>query len=297
MAKAYNKSLINMRSVGSMKRLRYVELAIFLCLSLTFIQSVSAYDSGQYEFSITPPSGWQVEENPSEMVVVAFVDPSLTSGASINIVVKEGVEASMEDWTNADTEYITTYLSSIFDNFQLLFNGQRIVNGVNGYEFICTTSINGVEMKMEQVIFTGNGKMYVITCTALSSEYSSKVVDFTQCIESFKINSLASASPNSNITNSSDSGYGLIIGLIVLIVVLLVVSIIVVLKREKMATNNSNYPINNNQQTTPPPPKYNQPNISIETKQVDTPNFCRYCGKTTKTDTVFCESCGKRLTD
>lgn len=276
--------------VGSMKLL-CLGVVVFIILSFFLIEPVICYDNTEYDFSIAPPSGWQVQEEPSEMIAVMFIEQS--SLASVNVVIQDGVEISIEEWTDADTDYYESYLSSNFDNYNLLFSGQRYVNQMPAHEFVYTASVEGVDVKGKQIMLSENDRLYVITCTALLTDFTIKVATFEECIQSFRILSFAAPSPKVEV---GDLNLVLIITLVVVMVVI-VISMVLLLKRKNKNVSNVNYSINADASSIQTQTSHNQSSVNIEAKNEDTPNFCRYCGKETKIGTVFCEKCGKRLVD
>ena len=254
------------------KTICIILLTSFFFVSI-LIQSVSAFDNIEHNFTITPPSGWTTDELEG-IIVVMFLEPSFHTGASINIAVEEthGTLAQYIDGAKS-------YVEDLFDDYVIVSEGSRIVGGMDCYNMVATYVYEGVELKASQFIFLESGKAYVITCSSFSSEYTSLLLDFENCVDTFRIGDSSSG------TTSGDNT--LIIGLIIAVIVLAVAVLLAVILLRKRKTES---PVMTNELA-------NAPATDVRVEATTNPRFCRFCGAETKVDTVFCENCGKRLGD
>jgi hypothetical protein len=151
-------------------------------LSISFVtQSAYAYDSTEYGFSIDKPQGWNLIEEEGIAVVFSDLNVAIT-GASINVVVQE-TSLSLSDYVEGSKQSV----ASEHVNYVLESEGSRTVEGREGYELESTFTQTGLGIQIKQVIFVENGKGYVITVSAVASQYYKVLEIFEQTIESFRI--------------------------------------------------------------------------------------------------------------
>ena len=235
---------------------------------------VNAYDNNEYGFSITPPSMWSlIEDTGVPTVVVGFGKTEST--ASINVAVVE-ISATLSEVS----ESIKDYLSDYFDDFSLVYETRRFIGGLECYEIEYTCTQLGFKLKNRQVVFMENEKEFVITYQALESEYSDYLSDAENSISSFRV-----IADSSNI--SSDKTM-LIIGVIVASVILLTLPLAIFFLRKKQKPES---PIESIDST------YDVPTIKFDTIEVRHAKSCRHCGTEINRDAVFCEKCGKEVSE
>ena len=245
-------------------------------LSITFlIESIYAYDNVKYGYSISPPNGWTVDENP-DLTSVTFNPPPAYAGASFSVIVDDSEGFTAVQIATAARQM----LPLVFNNFTLLGESARTVGELNGYKLEYTVIQGIMELRLAQVIFVKNAYQYVLTYGGLSTQYDALVPDFESSVNSLQITavsptptgslidiaetstpsptasptSLPTASPTSSPTASpSDSGFGflnstnmILIGVGIVIVVLVVVSLFLFLRKRQP-------PKGSIAGTTPPP--------------------------------------------
>ena len=256
-----------------MKKLLYVFLFSLILGSLLLTESTFAYENAEYNFTINTPSMWEIDEDTGiELVLVTFIEPD--SRASINIVIEE-TRGTLLDYIEGSK----VGLAGSFDDYVLVYEGSRVIGGLDCYEIVSTwTESDTLELKMKQIIFVEDGIGYVLTCGSLESDYSTYLVDFENSVTSFRITSDSATSPL-NLDSLIIIGF-VIIAIIVLLLVLFM------FRRTKNVQSSIQQPDSG----------YSSPEIAdVKVNVGSSPKFCRHCGAETKIDTVFCDNCGKRL--
>lgn len=213
-----------------MKRMRktvYVVPILLILLTSILAQSAFAYHNVEFDFSITPPSGWIIEEQEGKLAVL-FTDPSSITGASIDVGVEE-VAGSISQYIEASK----ISLQNTFSNYVLVSEDVDILGDMEFYQITSTYTTNGEEMKMSQFIFIEGEKSYVVTCRSLSSYYVDSISNFENCVTSFRIGDSSPDTPDTtDISDTSDTtsaDYTLIIGLIVAGVIFAVAVLLVIM--------------------------------------------------------------------
>lgn len=146
------------------------------------INPIFGYENNEYGFSIEAPSGWAVNEDTGiALMVVMFTDPS--SGSSINVVVEETIGTLIPYVESSKNSLVTT-----FEDFILLSEGTRVIGGMTCYELVYTYELQGMNLKGKQIYFIESGKAYLITCTALETQYVNSLIAFENCLATFRIN-------------------------------------------------------------------------------------------------------------
>jgi hypothetical protein len=183
------------RQAAILRKTLFSVLLIMVLSTFFSTQSIFAYDNAN-GFSINPPDGWSVEE-PTEIIAVQFTEPSI-DGSSINVAVEE-TQSSLSQVISSTKPT----LADAFENYTLVSEGSRVVNGLEGYELVATFEYEGRLLKAKQVYFVEVGKEFVITCAAIESLYENSLSDFENTISSFRITDSQQEVPTDN--NSSDS--------------------------------------------------------------------------------------------
>ena len=190
-------------------------LLFMILATLLLIQSAYAYYNSEHDFSITPPTGWMVEEQ-TGVISVMFADYSSSSGATVVISVEETRLTLSEYTASAKLE-----LNNTLDNWQLLSEGSRVTGGLDCYEIVSTWNYSGIGMKTKHAIFVENEKAFVLSCASLKGEYVNSALEFENCLASFKIGEEASKTVDNN----------LIIIIVVVVVVIIIVAILMLRKK------------------------------------------------------------------
>jgi hypothetical protein len=194
------------------------------------VQLVYAYSNTAYGFSMTPPSGWTVNEGVSGTVVM-FVGPVIPeTGGNININVVAG--NTNETLSEAISSIKASYPTD-FTNFSEVSESSRTIGGMNAYEIVYTWSQGGNDFEDKQVFFVQSGQDFIITCTALPTNYATYSSTFEQSIQTFQL---------------SPAGIPLTTILVVIAIIIVVIVVIVAVARSRK--NPKSEPM----QPPPPPP-------------------------------------------
>jgi hypothetical protein len=205
---------------GNLRKIISPVLLFMILATLLLIQSAHAYYNSENDFSITPPTGWMVEEQ-TGVISVMFADYSSSSGATVVISVEETRLTLSEYTASAKLE-----LNNTLDNWQLLSEGSRVIGGLDCYEIVSTWNYSGLGMKTKHAIFVENEKAFVLSCASLKGEYVNSALEFENCLASFKIGEEASKTGT-----TFDST--LIIIIVVVVVVAIAIAAILMLRKKQ----------------------------------------------------------------
>lgn len=188
------------------------------------IQLAHAYNNTTYGFSITSPAGWAVNEGVSGTVVmfVGPVIPETGGNININVVVGNTTETLSEAISSVEAAYPTD-----FTNFSLVSESSRNIGGLNSYEIVFKFSQEGNDFKDKQIFFIENGQDFIITCTALPSNYDTYLPTFEQSLQTFQLTS------PSSLTQQPTAGIPYTILLVVVAIVIVVIVVIVAVARSR----------------------------------------------------------------
>ena len=186
----------------------------FAVLASMLVSSAYAYNNDTYGFSITAPGGWTYSEGVSGTVVIFYgpTMPETGTDVNINIVAATTSETLSEVISSVKASYPTD-----FSSFSLVSETSRIIGGLNSYELVYTLSDSGNDFKQKQVVFIENGEGFIITCTAIPSNYDTYLPTFEQSIQTFQL------------TSSAPGEFPILIGLVVVAIVIVVVIVVVVI--------------------------------------------------------------------
>lgn len=217
-----------------MRKTVYIVPTLLILLTSILVQSAFAYYNVEFDFSITSPSGWIIEEQEGKLAVL-FTEPSSISGASIDVGIEE-VFGTVSEYIEASKFSLQT----TFSNYVLVSEDIGLIGGRDCYQIVSTYTMDGAEMKMSQFIFIEKEKSYVVTCRSLSPHYIDLASDFENCVASFRIgDSSSDTTDTTDTTDTSDTtstDYTLIIGLIVVGVIFVVAVFLVIIFLKKKRT-------------------------------------------------------------
>lgn len=193
-------------------------LGIVFILAITFQVSVFAsvesnpYVDSKNQFSINPPSGWTVDSSGSFGTVVILYGPT-DSNFRINMnVVVEATSLSLTDYVSA----AKSQLSSGLTNYQLVSESSTTIGGVTAYELVNTFTQGSYSIEDKQDILVQNQKAYVITSTALQTNYATYQPAFDESVQTFKLT--GTAFPWTIIIIGAVVAGGLVVGLTMFLV-------------------------------------------------------------------------------
>lgn len=134
-------------------------------------------------FSISAPSGWKVQKNPQQGVLVIFSNPN-EPGNTINIVSESTQGMDLQEYVDVNKEQIQSLLA----NYTLVDDEEVDLNGQAGYIIGGTFGQEGSMVKNKQLIVVKNNKAYVVTATSAEDMWpeSEEVMDAS--LMTFKAN-------------------------------------------------------------------------------------------------------------
>jgi DcrB-like protein len=143
----------------------------------------NAYVNSNNQFSINPPSGWTVDSSGVYGTTVVFYGPTDT-GFRINMnIVVESTSLSLSAYVSASKAQLYSSLT----NYNLVSEGAKTIGGLNGYELVGTFTQGAANIKNKQDFLVQNGKAYVITSTALQSNYDTYQPAFDESVQTFQL--------------------------------------------------------------------------------------------------------------
>lgn len=168
-------------------------LASVLILAITFNVSVFAsvnpnpYVDSKNQFSINPPSGWTVDSSGAFGTVVILSGPT-DSNFRINMnIVVEATSLSLSDYVSAAKSQLSTGLT----NYQLVSETSTTIGGVAAYELVNKFTQGSYSIEDKQDILVQNQKAYVITSTALQTNYATYQPAFDESVQTFNLTGTA----------------------------------------------------------------------------------------------------------
>lgn len=172
------------------------------------------YHNEKYGFSIQPPSGWTVDESGLMGTAVIFIGPTKEDfTVNINILVEDAQGMTLDEYISASKPQ----LSQILTNYQLVSEGSKVIGGLDTYALVYTHTMGVFDLEVKQVALLEDDKAYVITFTALQSNYDEYLPAFEASVETFKIE------PKMNQL--------LVVGIIVVVVIIIGVVAVLYIRR------------------------------------------------------------------
>ena len=169
--------------------LSIIPVVVLLLVALMFDASVfasvdsNAYVNSNKRFSINPPSGWGVDSSGAFGTSVVFYGPTEANfRVNVNIIV-ESTSLTLSAYVSA----AKTQLSQGLTNYYLVSEGPKTIGGVDAYELVNTFTQGAFSIKDKQTILVQNQKGYVITSTALQSNYDTYQPAFDESVQTFKV--------------------------------------------------------------------------------------------------------------
>jgi DcrB-like protein len=193
-------------------------LASVFILTITFDASVFAsvnsnpYVDSNNQFSINPPSGWTVDSSGAYGTAVILYGPT-DSNFRINMNIIVGATSlSLSDYVSTTKSQLSTGLT----NYQLVSETSTTIGGLAAYELVNTFTQGSYSIEDKQDILVQNQKAYVITSTALQTNYATYQPAFDESVQTFKLT--ASAFPWTIVIIGAVIAGGLAVGLAIFFV-------------------------------------------------------------------------------
>ncbi len=170
-----------------MRKIFFITLLVLLLSGS--ISSVHAYTNAQYSFSIDPPSGWIVDDDVTYAAVCFYGPIDQDFRVNVNIQV-EPTSASLAQYISSSKLQLQT-----FDNYQLLSEESRTINGVDAAELVFQFSISGQREIVQEKIVASlvNGKAFTIIYAALPTTYQTYLNAFESSVQTFKVEAASAA--------------------------------------------------------------------------------------------------------
>lgn len=247
-------------------------VSLFLLSSLFLIQSAEAFTNETYNYSITPPSGWDRDTSNTSPDFVMFGGPALHVNMAISVI--QSPASTLSEEISLKRNFMVTIGDSVVSE------GYLNINGLLFYEFHTTSTTAGLNYEQKNVFIIENGYCYEIEYTAIDVDYNTYLPTFEASLQTFHLPDSTNAETNSPIS-------GFIIGLIIGIIIWIVVVAYFLWKRktrkEKLQLERAKAVETIATHT----------NVPIGQKVSNEPRFCINCGAENDVDAVMCQKCGK----
>ena len=153
------------------------------------------YSSDKFGFSITFPTGWQVQEpqktNPNTPDVAAIGPKTNGSNPTITVSVRESNGTSLEKLIEDTKNSLKPAIDS--GQMSILSEGMTKVNGKNAYQFISTgnftTNSGTVIVKFKEVIIEIPNQFFGITYASMEQNFDDDLKNFDNALSTFKLSS------------------------------------------------------------------------------------------------------------
>ncbi len=163
--------------------LSLVLLALMFDVSVFASVDSNAYVNPSNRFSLNPPSGWTVDSSGVYGTAVVFYGPTDT-GFRVNMnVIVESTSLTLSAYVSASK----SQLSASLTNYNLVSEGPTTLGGIDAYELVGTFTQGSFNIKNKQDFLVQNQKAYVITSTALQSNYDTYQPVFDESVQTFKL--------------------------------------------------------------------------------------------------------------
>jgi len=143
------------------------------------------HQSTRHGYSVVYPADWEIEaiEKGASGGITQFYEPK--TGVSFAVAVGPTRETNVKDYVDANKV-------SLKEGATYLREGPIIINGRQGYELVLTLpsqffgrAFKPGNLKNRQIAFLVQGKVYVVTTTALQDEYPNYNELFEKVMNSF----------------------------------------------------------------------------------------------------------------
>ena len=222
----------------------FLFLVTFSVSVFAAVQSTAYVDSRNL-FSINPPSGWTIDSSGAYGTAVILYGPNESSFRINMDVIVRFTSLSLSDYVAASKTQLSTGLT----NYHLVSEKSTIIGGIAADELVNNFTQGAFSLKDQQDYLVQNGRAYIITSTAVQTDYSTYQPSFAESVQTFQVTTApAPAFPWLGVT-------------IVVIIVGLIVGVMAFFRRRmSRATASSPMPPPMNQ--PPPPPPRNPPSQS-----------------------------------
>ncbi|MDP3034979.1 MAG: PsbP-related protein [Methanobacteriaceae archaeon] len=137
--------------------------------------------------SFTYPGTWAIADSQANDTIAAVADPSSVNAQTG--LAQTVVTVQLKKLTGTfDSMYADNY-ESLFSNssYQRVSEGNLTLNGRNVLEYVYTIDADGTNIKQRAIWIQDNKNVYVILCSALTSQFDKEKQNFDMIINSFNI--------------------------------------------------------------------------------------------------------------
>jgi hypothetical protein len=181
-------------------------IIVFLSIPLALLNPCNAYSNNAFGFSITPPNGWNTNEDQIGLVV-SFLQPQ--SYANIGVT-------ALSTTASLSQRAIVEKASLQDAGFTVESESYSVVSQMSCYEFIVSKDFGSYDVKERMLIFTEEGREYGVVYAASPQYYEMYMPTFESCLKTFRpyasatednttpSNVIQTYEPVTTITGSSD---------------------------------------------------------------------------------------------
>jgi len=226
-----------------MKKTIYLSVATLTLITLLFlVPSARAYTDTLNRFSITPPTGWTVEQD-MEGVIVAFLGPQDpdVGPVNINIDIQETSQTLDTIIENTKQSWSTSY-----SDYSLITDESLVINGHACHELEVSYTDGETPIMQDSVLFLENDALLQVTYLAGPTTYDTYSDDWVESLSTLQLESTPSPSPDGFSFHFELTGLPFL--LLLTAVAAIVVVIVAVLVRKSKANSSRAIP-------PPPPPQ------------------------------------------
>ncbi len=157
------------------------------CTSNTDTKDNQTKTLSQNNVSFTYPGTWVIADSQANDTIAAVADPSSVNAQTG--LAQTVVTVQLKNLTGTfDSMYADNY-ESLFSNssYKRVSEGNLTINGNTVLENVYTVDADGTNIKQRAIWIQDNKNVYVILCSALTSQFDKEKQNFDMIINSFNI--------------------------------------------------------------------------------------------------------------
>lgn len=149
------------------------------------------YADKKLGFSFEPPPGWMKIPNSSSLIVIHFAENRqgakdvVAENANVTAVKMPPGQAKVR----FDKELVAAVKATVEQQtpgVKFIDEGPAKIGGLDGYRLISTFTVNGIDLKIKQVLVGHGSHMFTVTCCSSPADYDRYLPMFDTLIESFR---------------------------------------------------------------------------------------------------------------